>query len=87
MRDQIGRSYDNITSRSIENSQINILKEEIKFMRAQQDKILENQNIFQTYITNEITNIKNRLNQMESNMILAKTLSTTTPFRSDLNQF
>jgi biopolymer transport protein ExbB len=58
-----------------------LLKDELKFMRAQQEKILENQNIFQTYISNEITNIKNRLNQMESNMILSKTLNTANPFQ------
>ena len=87
IRDQIGRSYDNQILRGIENPQLSLLKDELKFMRAQQEKILENQNIFQTYISNEITNIKNRLNQMESNMILSKTLNTANPFRSDMNQF
>ena len=53
------------------------LLSEIHHMRAQQDKILENQNIFQTYITNEITAIKNRLNQFESDLLLSKTLSNS----------
>ena len=87
IRDQIDRSYDNQILRSIENPHLSLLKDELKFMRSQQEKILENQNIFQTYISNEITNIKNRLNQMESNMILSKTLNTANPFRSDMNQF
>mmetsp|Transcript_23660 Transcript_23660/g.21027 ORF Transcript_23660/g.21027 Transcript_23660/m.21027 type:complete len:130 (+) Transcript_23660:105-494(+) len=39
------------------------LMAEIRTMKAQQDKILENQNIFQSYIINEITTIKNRMNQ------------------------
>lgn len=53
----------------------NMLQEQMNMMKDQQDKILENQNIFQTYITNEITQIKNRLNQIESDFLLSKTLS------------
>ena len=45
------RVYENTpTHRSqSEQNQISMLVEEIKYMKAQQDKILENQNIFQTY--------------------------------------
>ena len=74
-------------SRNSEANQIGILIEEIKFMKAQQDKIIENQNIFQTYISNEIMGIKNRMNVLESDILLSKTLNTNTPKRTDLDHF
>lgn len=84
---EFSRTYDNSHQRSSEVSQMSILIDEIKFMKTQQDKILENQNIFQTYISNEITSIKNRINQMESDILLSKTLSSSSQLRSDLGQF
>jgi hypothetical protein len=73
--------------RQEENTQIVMLKEELRYMRAQQDKILENQNIFQTYISTEITSIKNKMNQMESDIMLAKTMSGGSMMRNDMSQF
>ena len=83
------REEENIRSsrRQEENTQIIMLKEELRFMRAQQDKILENQNIFQTYISTEITSIKNKMNQMESDIMLAKTMSGGSMMRNDMSQF
>lgn len=71
-RDMHQRSYDNTPSQrsQTETNQIAQLMEEIRYMKSQQDKILENQNIFQTYISNEITILKNKMNQMESDMLL-----------------
>lgn len=83
------RAYDNTPSsrRNEDNAQVLLLREELRFMRIQQDKILENQNIFQTYISNEITNIKNKINQMEGDIILSKTMSGSLMMRNDMSQF
>ena len=48
--------------------QIDSLKDEVYNLRAQQDKILEMQNIFQGYITNELTTLKNRMNRLETDI-------------------
>lgn len=83
------RANDNTPSskRNEDNSQIILLREELRFMRIQQDKILENQNIFQTYISNEITSIKNKINQMEGDIMLSKTLSGGSMLRNDMSHF
>lgn len=74
-------------ARNSEANQISLLIDEIKFMKSQQTKILENQNIFQTYISNEITSIKNRMNVLESDILLSKTLNTGATIRNDLGSF
>ena len=83
------RAYDNTPSskRAEENTQIIMLREELRFMRIQQDKILENQNIFQSYISNEITSIKNKINQLEGDIILSKTMSQSSIMRNDMSPF
>ena len=85
-REQIAK-IESQNLRNSEATQISMLIEEIKFMKAQQSKILENQNIFQTYISNEITSIKNRMNVLESDILLSKTLNTGVAKRSDLGSF
>ena len=45
---------------------VDSLREEMNTMRIQQDKILEMQNAFQFYITNELKTVKERLNQLET---------------------
>jgi hypothetical protein len=56
-------------------------------MKCQQEKYLENQNIFQTYISNEVTALKNRMNQLESDVLLSKTLSTNSHMPTDMSHY
>ena len=68
-----------------DNAQMAMVLEELRMMRAQQDKI----NNFQAYISNELTSLKNRMNQLESDVMLSKTLSgnQASSMRPDLGQF
>lgn len=86
-RSQQNRGYETPLQRPGESNQISMLIDEIKYLRAQQDKILENQNIFQTYISNEITSLKNKMNQLEGDMLLSKTLSSSHQRRGDLGHY
>jgi hypothetical protein len=83
------RNFDNsqmMMQQQREKNEISMLRDELRFMKSQQEKILENQNIFQTYISNEITSLKNRMNQLESDFLLSKTLSSS-QMRGDMGLY